>query len=146
MRFNGMAKALVAVLFLFVIVTFVVRVYRTQILETREVAAKEVRDVERITHVNTIASAVAAYRDDHAGNLPGSIDTNDQYICRSELFSECSGLLDLKPLLNAYIVAFPSDPSTPTGANTFYMIRIDSDNQIIVSAPKAETKPVSATR
>jgi len=121
-------------------------VYRTQISETRDVAAKEVRDLERTTHVNTISSAVAAYRSDHSGKLPALLDQSDKYICRSELYSDCKDMIDLRSLLTSYIVAIPSDPSAPTGANTYYMIRVDKEGQIFVSAPKSETKPILATR
>lgn len=146
MHFNTLFKWLAAIFFLLMMLLFIGRVYRTQISEQRELAAKEVRDLERITHVNTIASAVAAYRSDHAEKLPILLGQNDKYICRSESFENCEDMIDLRFLLNSYIVALPSDPSAPTGVNTYYMIRVDDEAQIVVSAPKSETGPISATR
>ena len=146
MHFSTLLRWLVVALFLLITSLFISRVYRTQISETRDVAAKEVRDLERTTHVNTISSAVAAYRSDHSGKLPALLDQSDKYICRSELYSDCKDMIDLRSLLTSYIVAIPSDPSAPTGANTYYMIRVDKEGQIFVSAPKSETKPILATR
>ena len=146
MHLKTIVKGLIAGFLILVFTILVVKIYRSQISQEREMASKEVGDFERLTHVNTLVSAVAAYRNDHAGELPGPIGSDGKYICRSEVYSDCTDLVDLRPLLKSYILAFPSDPSAPIGANTYYLIKVDDKGQIIVSAPRSETKPISATR
>jgi len=143
---SSLLKGIISATLFFVGIFLISMVYKTQISTQRDAAAKEERDFERTTHINTIASAVAAYRDDHSRQLPALIGSEDKYICRSELFSDCGDLVDLRSLLSTYIVAFPSDPSAPFDSNTYYMIKINGSGQIVVTAPLSETQPIIATR
>jgi len=119
--------------------------FRWKVNSDQVLAYKEQRDFDRLTHVNTLASAVREYMTEYNGKQPGLISNEPKYICRSDLFDNCEDLVDLRPLLSSFIIAIPSDPTAEVGPNTHYLIEIE-DGKVVVSAPEAETEEILATR
>jgi prepilin-type N-terminal cleavage/methylation domain-containing protein len=108
------------------------------------------RDAQRAVDVNTILNALYQYSIDNGG-LPGQITTSEQYICKTGVTSTaCStaGAIELNELTDAgeYLVEIPEDPTTADGTRTGYLIKVNDNGRITVSAPGAEQETISVTR
>lgn len=139
------SKAIVTLLLSFVIILLVAMLVKSINTFSREQSGKDARDFERLTHVNILASAIKLYLAGHGSNRKIILSSNPIHICRSEIFSECGDLLDLRPLLDSYLIAIPADPKAHFGADSQYTVQFLS-GKVIVSAPLAELGTVSATR
>jgi DNA-binding NarL/FixJ family response regulator len=118
-----------------------------------KIPAPVTRDAQRRSDVNTILNALYQYAIDHNGNFPVSFTNEEQSICVPHA-SPCDGV-DLKALLDTYLIAIPSDPLQSKGAvTTGYTVKRVSESgdsshpfRIQVSAPKAEsTAEISVSR
>lgn len=102
----------------------------------------QLRDRDRREHLRTLASAIKQYIVDHNGQLPGNVYENNKFICRTDIESDCMGLVDLSKLTDDYLVTLPIDPLVLTGASTGYSIRKERD-LITVEATQAEKEDIS---
>lgn len=99
----------------------------------------DTRNSQRKVDINTIASAIYQYEIDTNGHPPSSISIDPTGICKTD--HDCSGLIDLSVLTDSskYLFAMPVDPQIDASDNsTGYLISVDNDYRIVISAPLAE--------
>jgi type II secretory pathway pseudopilin PulG len=115
-----------------------------------------VRNTERTFNLNEIHKAMQQYYIDHY-TYPAATPTTLTEICNTGSNStstgiDCTGLIDLSPLVPTYLTSIPVDPqgSTLSFINNFipkvyattngtgYEIMKTSDNKVALSAPQAE--------
>jgi len=116
--------------------------YLHLIQEERVTAVSQLRNRDRKEHLRTLVSAIKEYRSDHSTRLPEGIAHNRRLICRTDVESDCAGLVDLSKLTEEYLVTIPIDPLVLSGSSTGYAIRKES-NLVIVDAPFAENEDIS---
>ncbi|MBU2258998.1 hypothetical protein KKC44_00145 [Patescibacteria group bacterium] len=138
-------KLLAAFLLIAGLISVAVYFYDQNFKAQREDILIEIRDFDRTSHVNTLAGALGQYRSDHDGKLPLAIDTEGN-VCRVDIYSDCSGLIDLGFLLEDYLVAIPVDPLADEGPSSDYSLQIGEDYSIHINAPRAESGPIAVTR
>jgi hypothetical protein len=104
------------------------------------------RDSQRLADAFTIAYTLRQYARDHHGDVPSVIrGAPAREICGVPS-ARCGSLWDLSILLQDYLVALQRDPLQAKGAvGTGYVVRLTEDGHIVVSAPKAELRPVSVS-
>jgi prepilin-type N-terminal cleavage/methylation domain-containing protein len=100
-----------------------------------------VRNTERKSDIRQIESAIIQYYIDNS-RYPDSLTGDLTEICDTGSLStttgspiDCTGLIDLTPLVPTYITAIPNDPGTTTTAGYSAML---VNKQPTVSAPLAE--------
>jgi len=115
-----------------------------------------VRNTERTFNLNEIHKAMQQYFIDHY-IYPAATPTTLTEICNTGSNStstgiDCTGLIDLSPLVPTYLTSIPIDPqgSTLSFINNFipkvyattngtgYKVMKDSNNKIVLTAPQAE--------
>ena len=115
-----------------------------------------VRNTERAFNLNEIHKAMQQYFIDNY-HYPAATPTTLTEICNTGSNStstgiDCTGLIDLSPLVPTYITAIPTDPqgsTLPLASNfiptayastngTGYQIMKDSNSKIVLIAPQAE--------
>jgi prepilin-type N-terminal cleavage/methylation domain-containing protein len=115
-----------------------------------------VRNTERSFNLGEIHKAMQQYFIDHY-TYPAATPTTLTEICNTGSNStstgiDCTGLIDLSPLVPTYLTSIPIDPqgSTLSFINNFipkvyattngtgYKVMKDSDNKIVLTAPQAE--------
>lgn len=116
--------------------------YLLLIQEERETAVSDLRNSDRKQHIHTLSSAIQQYIVDHNGKLPGDFSEDEKYICRTDIESDCTGLIDLSDLTEDYLVTLPIDPLIISGSSIGYIIQKEQ-NSIIIKAPKAEYEEIS---
>ena len=108
----------------------------------------DARNAQRRSDVNTILGATYQYYVDNNA-LPTGITTTAKAICLTGAAS-CVGGVDLTVLTTngKYLVRIPYDPlAVTTGTGSLYMIAVDANNRLTVSAPSAEQgATISVTR
>jgi prepilin-type N-terminal cleavage/methylation domain-containing protein len=114
---------------------------------SREIS--EARNSQRTSDLATIADALARYRHDK-GALPDTVPVADTELCATSVAS-CAGLVDLQVLTKGgkYLQAVPTDPQCATlciPSGTGYKVHKDGAGQVVLSAPFAEGKVVTATK
>jgi prepilin-type N-terminal cleavage/methylation domain-containing protein len=99
-----------------------------------------VRNTERKSDIKQIESAITQYYIDNS-RYPTSLTGNLTEICDTGSLStttgssiDCTGLMDLTPLVPTYITAIPKDPSATTTDRAGYQIVL-TNNKIGLSAP-----------
>ena len=141
-------KYLVVAILLGIISFLGYRYYEKQeqeFFESRETTSQEIRDYERLTHVNVIAEAIRLYFLEHK-RLPADITRDAVFICSSIKNIDCADdQLDLSILLKGYLALIPSDPQSGFDNNTFYQVLLDGD-VVNVIATKSEIEEISASR
>jgi prepilin-type N-terminal cleavage/methylation domain-containing protein len=113
---------------------------------TRQLA--QTRNAQRRVDVTTIINAVHQYAIDNKGVLPATITSSATGVCKSGATS-CSGLIDLSVLTanGKYLTSLPADPSNTSTTTTGYLISVDDNGRVTVSAPSAEqSETISVTR
>ena len=115
-----------------------------------------VRNTERSFNLGEIHKAMQQYFIDNY-HYPAATPTTLTEICNTGTHStstgiDCTGLIDLSPLVPTYITAIPTDPqgsTLPLASNfiptayastygTGYKVMKDSNNKIVLTAPQAE--------
>ena len=115
-----------------------------------------VRNTERTFNLNEIHKAMQQYYIDHY-TYPAATPTTLTEICNTGSNStstgiDCTGLIDLSPLVPTYLTSIPVDPqgSTLSFINNFipkvyattngtgYKVMKDTNNKIVLTAPQAE--------
>lgn len=104
------------------------------------------RDAQRTSDVNVLLNAVYQYAIDSNGKLPEGIPLGKaQEICASD--TDCSGMVNLRVLTGAYLIAIPRDPSLGSKSKgSGYFIKKDKSNRITVEAIHADKGRISVTR
>jgi len=111
----------------------------------------------RKNDVTTILNAIHLYAQNHNGNLPENMPAKG---ASAELVEGTGGADICADISPKYIAEIPTDPSLHTSAvsdcsiktyNTGYLVSVDSNSRIIVSAPGVEavngiTPAISVTR
>ncbi len=95
------------------------------------------RNAERWNHVNTIASALYEYAQDHDGNLPSGIDARVREMCaQSQTLSRCEGeaVIDLSVLTPSYIKEIPTDKSSGKDGGSGYTVQFLPPGRLYVVA------------
>ncbi len=121
----------------------------------------DTRDSNRKVDLKNIGTALYEYNIDNNGKfLPGLDKTwkiigTDSHNCRvwcgsgSGNYAETSHLqftadqcLDFSPLVPRYLLGLPSDPLNGTDQMSFYAVRLDSNNRVLLRACNAEMEEV----
>ena len=113
------------------------------------------RDAERVSEVNSILNAISQNLIDGEvlpSDIPsGTCDptgaTTTQEICTNGA-ADCTGLVDLETdLVDEYISAIPSDPSTGDASGTGYFVSYNgTSNRVTVCANPEGSDPIAVTR
>lgn len=108
----------------------------------------DARNAQRRSDVNTLLNAVYQYAIDNNGSIPKGITEEQQEVCTARTSDECSGMIDLSMLLDAYLVAIPRDPQVEgAGPGSRYLMWRSVEGFVTVSAPDAERgATISVTR
>lgn len=122
----------------------------------------EARNANRWTSVNGIMTAIHVSLVDNEGVLPAGVDATPRSIgtceagdatgmptgsiCGATAAADCLGE-DFNTEMVRYLPTMPMDPQATTTAFSGYLVSVDADNAITVSACNAEVGAViSATR
>lgn len=117
------------------------------------------RDLRRSTDVESILSAVHSYIADNKGALPIGLTTNMAAQVQigtiggaaiSTTMTSCTvaanAKVDLTTPLAKYLKTMPADPKDGTSAATGYVIQVDANNVVTVSACNSENASITASR
>ncbi len=112
------------------------------------------RDTQRVSNVNAILNAIGQRMADNKGTFAGSVGsaTCPSIPADTDLNITSSGgtsgtNLDLSCLVPTYISALPTDPTSSSGADTGYNLRLDNTSKrITISATGEVTTSISVTR
>ncbi|KKR11643.1 MAG: hypothetical protein UT39_C0004G0002 [Candidatus Woesebacteria bacterium GW2011_GWA1_39_21] len=112
------------------------------------------RDSQRDSDVNSLVILVRQYVSDHSGTLPdtdGDPDTSNfptSLTCIGNAppcFNLAAAGDDDESLVPDYSASLPKDPKTGSDGNIGYMIMVDANNHITVSA-SGETRTISVIK
>jgi type II secretory pathway pseudopilin PulG len=99
----------------------------------------DINNAQRASDVLTIYTAINQYRNINSGNLPSGITNEIKNICQPGCTPDNSKI-DISSDLKRYITFgnIPIDPKQQDSDITGYSVYVDSQGNIIVSAPLAE--------
>lgn len=106
----------------------------------------QVRDAQRQSEVNTISKALNQYLID-TGSYPNGVEGYYQEVCQTGNEqvggpTDCTGLLDLRPLVPTYIASVPDDPQAE-GTGAGYSVRRNPGNaSVAVRSENVENQSV----
>jgi len=106
-----------------------------------------VRDTERKSDIKQISNAITQYYIDKGYYPPGLTATSTEICNTGDLTTtegsdiNCSGLIDLTPLIPVYLTAIPKDPGTATVNSTHYKIAKNASANVYTEATDAEIAP-----
>ncbi len=112
------------------------------------------RDAQRETDIIAIISTVQQYSAENSGSLPdtdGDQETSNFPTVETCIGTEApcfdlAGAGDDEIIVPDYLAELPVDPSTGTQENTGYMIFVDENDHISVSATPETKESISVTR
>lgn len=102
----------------------------------------DARNSQRLSDVNSIASAVIQKSIDEDGVVMTAVTTTDTEICikGGSVTATCTSLIDLSTLTTSseYLTGIPTDPQGASTNGAGYTISKDANDRITVTAPDAE--------
>ncbi len=102
------------------------------------------RNAHRVSHINSILTAIHEYAVDNDGALPAGITTTEKQLgsCASGGNTICTDAaatcVDLSTTLSPYLKTMPIDPKSGSAATTYYSVAADANNIVTVKACNAE--------
>lgn len=99
----------------------------------------DINNAQRTSDVLTIYTAINQYRNINSGNLPSGITDEVKSICQPGCIIDNSKI-DISSDLEVYIPFgnIPIDPQQQNSDTTGYSVYVNSQGNVIVSAPLAE--------
>ncbi len=105
----------------------------------------EVRDLKRVTDIDSIAHALDTFLDEH--DYDGSIINTYPKCPNSQYIGSNDGLINLEGyLLGSHLSEMPYDPKAKDSKNTLYALCVNSALRIVISAPEGETRSIAVTK
>ncbi len=141
---SSLIYSVIAIVLLLAVVTAGFITFRNYQTDIRKIALQEERDFVRLTDVNVIAGAISKYSLQGGSAEELGIGEEPRFICKLNN-TDCKNYINLKPLINLYLVDVPSDPGLLDAHNAGYMVQMHNGD-LLVSAPYAELEDISAMR
>lgn len=131
------AFTLLEILLIITLISILIIIFIGVINPRQKIA--DVNNAQREADVLTIYTAINQYRNINSGNLPSGITNEVKDICQPGCTLDNSKI-DISSDLESYLPFgnMPIDPQQPNSDTTGYSVYVNSQGNVIVSAPLAE--------